>query len=381
MNKKIKINKELFFYIGLVIQIFYVVRIITINSYENSEVYIVLIILCSLLSIFLSRFNKRELLIFLCLFLCSCIHLFKTEDANLLRIILLVFSAKGIDVNRLKKFLAIAYPVVFFGVWIFSQFYGFNDVIQEGVWRISAGWETRYSLGFDGPTRMMFIWLCCIVSIQLLIQKTNIIRDLLFLGFSIYLFTISVSYTGIISSVIGIAMPYICGFVVKHGKSFILKYFVYGSLFIVLVLTVLATLIDISKTSLGLWLNGRTYFLHHLLASGVYPSLFGANFQINVMGLDNSYYYNLYLMGIVPMIFMVLSIIKLGKLYCINKDIMGVSSTVTFILVAYVTQTLEYPFLNYFLFLIIENWSCMMRPMRQWKKYSDAEMKSIKNQA
>ena len=49
---KIKLSiSELFFYIGLILQLIYTGRIISINSYENSEFYIALILSCFAISI------------------------------------------------------------------------------------------------------------------------------------------------------------------------------------------------------------------------------------------------------------------------------------------------------------------------------------------
>lgn len=377
MEVKKKINREFFFYISLMLQIFYVVRIITINSYVNSEVYVLIILVCSSISIYMSRLNRRELYIFLFLLACAFIHFIKTFDTNLLRMVLLVFSGKGINTENFKKKIAMIYPGVLVGVWILSFFFGFNHVVLEGVWRVSKGWETRYTLGFDGPTRMMFIWLCCIVSMQLVTKKTNIYRDFVLFFITVYLYRLSVSYTGIITVFIALVMPYILNFVVKSGKSFLLKYIINCSLGLVLVLTGLATIIDISRTRFGLWLNGRTYYLHYLFSNGIYPSLFGDNFKINVVGLDNSYFYNLYLLGMIPMACMFFAIIRLGKIYYLKKDIMGISATVSFILVAYATQTFEYPFLNYFLFLIIENWKYIMNPLDKRMKYVKMEDRLI----
>lgn len=356
MLYKIKLNKDIFFYIGLIIQIFYVLRIITINLYANSEIYTALIIIFFSISILLNKYNEKEIIIMAILLLCALIHLYKTYDMNLLRIVMLIFAGKGINIHKFKKFLAIIYPLTFFGVWFLSQYYNLNTIYQENVWRTSVGWETRYTFGFDGPTRMMFIWICCIVSIQIYTHKINLIRDLTFLIFSIYLFSVSISYTGIVVAILAICLPYGCRFLENCKDSKVLKFLIPITLLIVLGLTFIASFINISQTSLGKLLNGRTFYLYHLIAIGVYPSLFGSHFSIKVAGLDNSYFYNFYILGIVPMIIMLIAIIKLGKVYYKKRDFIGLSCTAVFIIMAYVTQTFEVPFLNYFLFLIIENW-------------------------
>ena len=62
------------------------------------------------------------------------------------------------------------------------------------------------------------------------------------------------------------------------------------------------------------------------------------------------------MLGIVPMFIMIVLIWRLGTVYWKNKDVMGTAALITFISLAYVTQTFEHPYLNYILFLVMENW-------------------------
>ena len=78
-------------------------------------------------------------------------------------------------------------------------------------------------------------------------------------------------------------------------------------------------IVDISGTAFGVFTNGRTYWLHYLFVNRVYPTLFGGEIP-NVKGLDNSYFYNFYLLGIIPMFFLILAINRLGRVYSKNKD-------------------------------------------------------------
>lgn len=365
--------REIFFYMGMFIQLFYTTQIITINSYENSSILVLAITVCFIITILQSNFNRDDFIVFFILVLCSILHFLLTDDTNLFRIIMMLFAGKNISSEHLKKFLVISYPMLFLSVWFLSTYGGLNTVFQVDVWRISLGWELRYTLGFDGATRMMFMWICCIVSIHIYMKTLNVLRDAIFLLISIYLFNISSSYTGIFCSILAIISPYIIKFWVDKKSSVLIKYFVRGSLILVLVLTAVATFTDISSTRLGSFLNGRTYFLNYLFRNGIYPSLFGGKIPTGIKGLDNSYFYNFYLLGIIPMLFMIFAIWRLGKLYCKNRDVMGSACTVTFIFLAYVTQTFEHPFLNYFLFLIMENWNQFMN--LQFDNKNQDEMK------
>lgn len=107
-------------------------------------------------------------------------------------------------------------------------------------------------------------------------------------------------------------------------------------------------------------MNGRTATLYRILADGHYPRLFGGEIPKGYYGLDNSYFYCLYLLGIVPMLMMLYLIWKLAGILTLKKDLMGCSVLLSFVPIAYVTQIFEYPFLNYFLFLIMENWEDMI---------------------
>lgn len=355
---------NVFFWTGMLLQLFYTGRIITINSYEKSAFYVLLIMMLFSASIGINRkYGKKEMRLFVLLVLCGIMHLFFTEDANLLRIITMVFACENIRGYTLKKYLAVIYPAFFsITVWL-SLNTNFNPAYQENVWRIAKGWELRWTLGFDGPTRMMFVWVCIIVSVQIYTGKINKVRDMLFLLGSIFLYSISDSNTGIIISMMAIILPYILGFFVKRKITWILLYSARVSLLIVLGLTFFATMVDIESTHLGVFLNGRTGSLYWTFHSGYYPRLFGTEIPDGARGLDNSYYYCTYLLGIVPMLILIMLIWRLGTVYWKNKDVMGTAALITFIFLAYVTQTFEHPYLNYILFFAMENWRQVLSPI------------------
>ena len=126
---------NVFFYLGCIIQLFYIARIITINSYKNSAKYVLLIIILFLICILVTKYTKRELLILLILGICSFIHLIKTGDTNLIRLIIIVFAAKNVDSKQFKRFILLTYIIFFVSVIIMSIYGGFGTVYQEGVWR------------------------------------------------------------------------------------------------------------------------------------------------------------------------------------------------------------------------------------------------------
>lgn len=348
---------DLFFYIGMLLQLYYTGRIITINSYENSSVYVLLILLCFSIAIIKSKFTKKEINILAILIVISLLHMIAVNDTNLLRLCMMCYAGRRVNSDALKKFFFMVYVGLFVVVYYLSS-NGMIDsgMFQEDVWRVTKGWETRVTLGFDGATRMMFIWICIIASCQLLFGAKMLVRDAIFLYISIYLFKISVSYTGIIVSVAAIAAPYIFTFCVKMFGEDCVKLILRGSLITVLVLTLAATVIDLSNTAFGIFLNGRTGGLHWLIANGYYPSLFGVTIPENVRGLDNSYFYSMYVLGLIPLGLMIAIIWQLSGTLSENRDLAACSVLVSFILIAYVTQTLEHPYLNYFLFLLMENW-------------------------
>ena len=353
---RIKIG-DMFFYIGMLLQLFYTGRIITINSYENSSIYVVLILICFSIAIIKSKFTRKEINILVCLILISLCHMVAVGDTNLLRLCMMCYAGRRVAPDSLKKYFFASYVGLFALVYYLSS-HGLIDsgMFQEGVWREKKGWETRVTLGFDGATRMMFIWICIIASCQLLFGAKMLVRDAIFLYISMYLFKISVSYTGIIVSVAAIAAPYIFTFCVKMFGEDCVKLILRGSLITVLVLTLAATVMDLSNTALGIFLNGRTGGLHRLIANGYYPSLFGVTIPENAVGLDNSYFYSMYVLGLIPLGLMIAIIWQLSSTLSENRDLAACSVLLSFILTAYVTQTLEHPYLNYFLFLLMENW-------------------------
>lgn len=365
-NWKIKLSiSKIFFYIGMILQLIYTGKIITINSYENSELYIGLILSCFVISISCNgSYHLSEIKTLIILLACSILHFCYTQNLNLLRISLLIFAGRNIDSAKLRKFLLLAYAALFFGVVFASIYAGFNEVSQTLVWRTGIGRQTRYVYGFDGPTRMMFIWTCFIVSVQLVSNKVNFVRDGILLAGSIYLFRMSDSYTGIFVSLVALICPYILGGVIRKYNYKYMMRIVQTVLLVILGLTFLAMFVNISQTALGLFLNGRTFSLYNMLRQDGLPTLFGQEIATGHDGLDNSYFYCMYLMGIIPTGIMVLAIWRLAKVYSEKRDMFGCSTLIAFILIAYVTQTLEYPFLNYFLFLIIDCWEDVV-PLRR----------------
>ena len=251
---RIKIG-DMFFYIGMLLQLFYTGRIITINSYENSSIYVVLILICFSIAIIKSKFTRKEINILVCLILISLCHMVAVGDTNLLRLCMMCYAGRRVAPDSLKKYFFASYVGLFALVYYLSS-HGLIDsgMFQEGVWRVTKGWETRVTLGFDGATRMMFIWICIIASCQLLFGAKMLVRDAIFLYISMYLFKISVSYTGIIVSVAAIAAPYIFTFCVKMFGEDCVKLILRGSLITVLVLTLAATVMDLSNTALGIFL-------------------------------------------------------------------------------------------------------------------------------
>lgn len=64
----------------------------------------------------------------------------------------------------------------------------------------------------------------------------------------------------------------------------------------------------------------------------------------------------MYVLGLIPLGLMIAIIWQLSSTLSENRDLAACSVLLSFILTAYVTQTLEHPYLNYFLFLLMENW-------------------------
>lgn len=90
---RIKIG-DMFFYIGMLLQLFYTGRIITINSYENSSIYVVLILICFSIAIIKSKFTRKEINILVCLILISLCHMVAVGDTNLLRLCMMCYAGR-----------------------------------------------------------------------------------------------------------------------------------------------------------------------------------------------------------------------------------------------------------------------------------------------
>lgn len=348
--------KSILFFSGMIVQCYHTMQIITINSYKYSTMLVGIIIVLFGLCTLMDSYKKSELQIIFVIIMFTGIQLIISRDLNFLRLVLMVIAGKGINEKAMRYFLLVIYAISFLGVIGLSLFAGFNSVYQESIWRTQKGVQIRYNLGFDGPIRLMIMWNCLLCTWYIFYSKKNIFLDLLLTIISLYIFWITDCYTGLFGSFLAIGVPYMLRTLSRIKGKIDWRYITKGSVFFVLGLTMLAMVFDISLTRFGSFLNGRTGNLYRYLHAGLYPKLFDYSTPKDAAALDNSYFFCLYKLGIIPTIIIIIAIVKLAGVLAKKRDLYGCGCFVSFAALAYVAQILEVPFLNYFIFLIILNW-------------------------
>ncbi len=366
---------ELYFYIGMAIQFIMSAYLITIQRIPHSLIFVIGIVMFLGLKILHTRYSRREMVIIGVLLIISSISYIYQTDSKVLRISLMFIAAKDIPRERFLKFLLVAYLMILIYVPVICLFAGKGTISMYGTFGIGRQAATRYMLGFDGPNRLAGVWLCLLATIYISLEKRKFWIDLILFALSCGLYYLNRSRTGLIAVTVLILVPYIYKFGPRLVKTIIHKKALLWALILVLVLTIGSTLANGDLMDrLNTVFNNRISNLSNIYASERI-TIWGSDFDFQIYGggMDNSYFAVLYTDGLIPTAMYVIAILKYISVIQRKDDITELSIALTFILIAYVQEMIDVPFINYMLILFGINWNEMMdkstkRSIRSWKR-------------
>ena len=356
--------REMFFYIGIIVQFIMVCFLITIQEIPHSIVFVVAIVGSFGIKIFLTKYTKKEIAIIALLLIVSAITYIKQGDSKILRISLMFIAAKNIQTKRLFRFLSIAFLGLLIIIPILCIFGGVGIVSAYGTFGIGREAATRYMLGFDGPNRLSGVWLCLLASLYMVLGKRKL-TDIIYLVVTIFLYGLNKSRTGLIAGLIIIMFPYIYNYGPKIVKIIIQNNILKWTLFAIFVITVFATVAyGPIMERMNFIFNNRMSFLSRIY-QGENITLWGSDFDFQEVyqgGMDNSYFNILYTNGLVVTVIYVAALLKyINILRKKNGNIIELSIALSFIVIAFVQEMIDVPFINYMYFLFILNWKEMMK--------------------
>lgn len=356
-------KQEYCFYIGMIMQFIMTTFLITTQKIPYSIVFVIGIVVFLSLKILMTRYNVHEITVIGILLIVSIIAYIYQGDSKILRISLIFIAAKGISAKRLMKFLFVAYLMLLIYVPATCIFARRGTLSLYGTFGIGRTTEIRYMLGFDGPNRLSVVWICLLATIYMILKKRRFWNDLIFFAVSCGLYCLNKSRTGIIAAVILIFTPYIYQYGTRLIKRLIHEKILLWTLIVIAALTVGATLTyGTFMEKLNLMFNNRMSFLAYIYTNAKI-TLWGSdfNFQTYGGGMDNSYFAVLYTNGLIPTAVYIIAVLKYISIMKRKDNITELSIALTFILIAYVQEMIDVPFINYLFILFCINWNEMMK--------------------
>ena len=210
MNNRYRFKKsEFFFWIGMLLQFSMSVWLITTQEISYSIYYVLGIMLCFGIKIIHTRYTAREFYIILFLFSISVAAYVAQGDSKVLRIVFMLVAAKDIPYKRLLRFLMVVYCLLIVFIPFRCLVFGKGIISIYGTFGIGRKAGTRYMLGFDGPNRLVGIWMCLLAAFCLVREKRILKWDMIALVISIVFYKLTLSRTGLIGCMILILFPYI----------------------------------------------------------------------------------------------------------------------------------------------------------------------------
>lgn len=356
--------------------------LITAQKIPYSIVLVIGIIIFLGLKILMTSYSKNEIIIIAGLLLVSAITYIYQDDSKILRISLLFIAAKDIPVKRFMKYLLAAYLVLFIYVPIMCIFAEKGKISMYGTFGIGRQAATRYMLGFDGPNRLSGVWLCLLATTYLVLEKRKFLIDIIFFVLSCGLYYLNRSRTGLVAVTVLIFTPYIYRYGSRFVKKIIHEKILLWTFIVIISLTIGATLAYGSfMDKLNVVFNNRMSYLAKVYINEKI-TLWGSdlNFQTYGGGMDNSYFAVLYTNGLIPTVIYAIAILKYINLVKKKNNIKEIPIALSFILVAYVQEMIDVPFINYMLILFSINWHDMMtkkgnkRLVRSWNNVNSKNM-------
>lgn len=375
-------NGEIYYWIAMVCQFLMTSFLITTQVIPLSKIFVVIIIIFFLAKIMLTKYSRYEFSIAIVMMGISMLAYYFQGDSKMIRIVLMFIASKDISDKRLTKFLFVAYLSLLIYVPFMCIFGGKGTLAAYGTFGIGRKAAERYMLGFDGPNRLSCVWMCFLATIYMLLKKKRIWLDLLLLSMSIGVYLLSKSRTCLVATILLIFFPYIYKYAPRFIKRLINKKFFLWTLLAIIILTFWATVsYGPLMEKLNTIFNNRMAYLSNIYMNEK-VTLFGTDFDFQIYGggMDNSYFAILFTDGLIPSLVYLVALIKYGITGTQRKDIIELSIAITFIVVAYVQEMIDVPFVNFMLFLFCVNWDDMMSKVGHANKRSSRRVYCKQNQ-
>lgn len=339
---------EVLFYIGFMMNFYVVFMQITMQDIPYSFIAIIISIFCFGFVSFKTKYQKKELVIWIIVVALAFIYLLEREDTNPIRIVLMLMSSKNINkdifLQNIKRIWILAIVIA-----LILAMFNLTNFYTEGYWGVKRGLERRYCFGFDGPNRISVVGVN-IIAVNL-IKKNKLTFQwtivLLMLGGVLFLFT--KSRTGIISIFVLVFYPYFEHFMRRYilQSSFFRKIIPYAILFMILVATYIVSHSE-NIIFMNHWnevFNNR--FVHLYEARSLMNiSPFGVDVIETVGGLDNSYFLSFFSWGYCLYACYLCLVVKLIAYIWKNKGVYNMAVMVTFLIMPFVIELIHYSTLN-----------------------------------
>ena len=380
MNNRYRFKKsEFFFWIGMLLQFSMSVWLITTQEISYSIYYVLGIMLCFGIKIIHTRYTAREFYIILFLFSISVAAYVAQGDSKVLRIVFMLVAAKDIPYKRLLRFLMVVYCLLIVFIPFRCLVFGKGIISIYGTFGIGRKAGTRYMLGFDGPNRLVGIWMCLLAAFCLVREKRILKWDMIALVISIVFYKLTLSRTGLIGCMILILFPYIISIMPGIIRKMFQKKVLIWAVLAGLIITFLAIWsYGPLMEKLNVAFNNRFFNLSNIYQSKEI-SLFGDKTDYNIYGggMDNSYFAVLFTSGIVPTLIYMAGLYKCIRAVARTRNLTEIAVTLTFILLAFVQEMIDVPFVNFMFFIFMGNWeSIFSEPL--FSRGSKMELRDIK---
>ena len=357
-NIKINSNfKEPLFYFAMILNSLYMSIYITVYDVPFSTAFAVLIFALYLSVILLSIRTRKEVGIFLVLSILCLACSYVTHDTLLFRIVYMILATRDINKRKLIEFLKNTYILILIIVPLTCFFRGTESIYSDIIPGVGRTLGRRFMLGFDGPNRLGVIWICALSMILLKRGKSSLKKDTVLAIITVGLYYLTKSRSLAITGGFILIFPYFVKMTGKLKKYILSKSFIVLILIIFVGITAYFSINAVDRDSIfNVILNNRLVHFQDVI-NNEELTIFGstANFGVYV-GLDNSYFLNFFKRGIVFSILYLVAVIRLAYIVAQKKDIIQIDILCTYIILAFVQDVIQHPYINVIYFLIMINY-------------------------
>ena len=355
-RKKISLLECLFF-CGMTLSCVYMAIYIAVYNIPFSTVFAVLIFGFYFATILMSKQTKKEIIMFALISLLGIGCALVTHDTLIFRIIFMIFAAREINKKKLVDFITKTYWLMIIIVPLTCTFRGIDSVYSDFIPGVGRDLGRRFMFGFDGPNRLGVVWICLMSMILIKRGKRDSKKDVCLVLITVLLYYLTKSRSLIITAVFILAFPYFVWLIGRLRSWFLNKKFILLLLILLVGITFYFGRNATDRNSaINILLNNRLVHFQDVVNNESF-TLFGSTSDFSVyVGLDNSYFLNFYKRGIVFSALYLIAVIRLAIVLGKKREIMQISVLCGFIILAFVQDIIQHPYINIIYFLIMINY-------------------------